>query len=156
MHARLAWVEFPLRVLRVLREVFANSKESLMKQVLVASISLACAAVLLTGCALQQTTTASNVEPGLALAGSIYGGQQPVTASHLYLMAAGTSGYGKASASLLTTGDGSDSNGTSSCPTAAAPFPSQASTPAPLEARSTFSPLAVNRAQRLPRILASR
>ena len=83
-----------------------------MKQVLVANISLVCAAILVTGCGLQQTTTANSVEPGLALAGSVYGGQQPVTGSHLYLMSAGTAGYGKASTSLLTTGDGTDGNGT--------------------------------------------
>ena len=83
-----------------------------MKHVLVASISLACAAVFLTGCGLQQTMSSNGVEPGLAIAGSIYGGQQPVTSSHLYLMAAGTTGYGKGSTSLLTTGDGTDSNGT--------------------------------------------
>ncbi len=37
----------------------------------------------------------------MALKGSVHGGQQPITGSHVYLMAANTTGYGNASVSLL-------------------------------------------------------
>ena len=49
---------------------------------------------------------------GAALVGSIHGGQQPITGSRIYLYAVSTAGYGKAATSLLTKGDGSDTNGT--------------------------------------------
>lgn len=38
---------------------------------------------------------------GSGLHGSVYGGQQPIQGAHLYLLAAGTNGYGGASVSLL-------------------------------------------------------
>jgi hypothetical protein len=45
----------------------------------------------------------------VGITGSIHGGQQPIAGAHVYLLAAGTSGYGSASTSLLTSGiDGSD------------------------------------------------
>ena len=67
--------------------------------------------ILLTGCALQ-TTSPPNSTAGTALSGRVHGGQQPVVGAHVYLFAAGTSGYGAASTSLLTSGTvGSDSLG---------------------------------------------
>jgi streptogramin lyase len=65
----------------------------------------------LAGCSLETAATPS-AESGVALQGSVHGGQQPVYAAHVYLLAASTSGYGSASTSLLTSGDGSDSIGT--------------------------------------------
>jgi sugar lactone lactonase YvrE len=54
----------------------------------------------LSGCAL--TTTASPPSgAGLAIQGSVYGGQQPIVGAHIYLFAANTTGYGAASVSLL-------------------------------------------------------
>lgn len=47
--------------------------------------------------------------PGVAFRGKVHGGQNPIAGAHVYLYAAGTSGYGGASRSLLTSGtqDGS-------------------------------------------------
>ncbi len=68
-------------------------------------------AALLTGCAVQNPASPV-AEPGVSLQGRVYGGQQPVTGSHIHLMAAGTSGYGGAANSLLTIGTaGSDAYG---------------------------------------------
>ena len=66
---------------------------------------------LLTGCGLQ-TTSPPDSATGTALSGRVHGGQQPVVGAHVYLFAAGTSGYGATSTSLLTSGTaGSDSLG---------------------------------------------
>jgi hypothetical protein len=66
---------------------------------------------LLTGCALQ-TTAPPDTAAGTSLSGRVHGGQQPIVAAHVYLFAAGTTGYGAASKSLLTSGTvGSDSLG---------------------------------------------
>ena len=66
---------------------------------------------LLTGCALQSSTSPST-GPRLGITGTIHGGQQPVVGARIYLLAAGTSGYGGTSTSLLTSGAGSDALGT--------------------------------------------
>lgn len=67
--------------------------------------------VLLTGCNLQSTAP-SAPEAGARIEGSVHGGQQPVNGAHVYLFAAGTSGYGGASTSLITSGSsGSDALG---------------------------------------------
>jgi streptogramin lyase len=47
-----------------------------------------------------------------SIKGTVHGGQQPVTGSHVYLMQASTENYNQASTSLLTSGDGTDGNGT--------------------------------------------
>jgi streptogramin lyase len=60
-------------------------------------------AVCLAGCSLATTATPS-AEAGLALQGSVHGGQQPVAAAQVYLLAAGTGGYGAASSSLISSG----------------------------------------------------
>jgi hypothetical protein len=67
--------------------------------------------LLLTGCGMGPRLIPSPSQ-GAAIQGNIHGGQQPVAGAHVYLFAAGTSGYGAASTSLLTSGDGSDSIGT--------------------------------------------
>ncbi|MDQ2925100.1 MAG: hypothetical protein M3R43_06035, partial [Acidobacteriota bacterium] len=68
-------------------------------------------ATLLIGCALQ-TTASPGSSQGLALTGTVHGGQPPVVGSHVHLLAAAVTGYGAASTSLLTTGTaGSDSFG---------------------------------------------
>lgn len=67
--------------------------------------------LLLTGCAGLQPTSPLQ-QPGARLHGQVFGGQQPITGAHIYLFAAATTGYGAASESLLTTGDGTDTLGT--------------------------------------------
>ncbi len=67
--------------------------------------------ILLTGCSLNPTAL-STATGGASIVGNIHGGQQPIAGAHVYLLAAGTSGYGSPSTSLLTSGtDGSDSIG---------------------------------------------
>ena len=61
--------------------------------------------LLLTGCALN-TTAAPDLATGAQLQGIVHGGQQPIVGSHIYLLAANTTGYGNASLSLLTAGSG--------------------------------------------------
>lgn len=73
--------------------------------------TLSACALALTGCGLQSTGINAQSAAGLPIKGSIFGGQQPVTGARVYLMAASTSGYGNASTSLLTRGDGIDQNG---------------------------------------------
>ena len=68
---------------------------------------LSTAALLLSGCAANfqdfpgVNLGATGETPIGNLHGSTYGGQQPIYNSHIYLMAANTSGYGAASVSLL-------------------------------------------------------
>jgi streptogramin lyase len=63
--------------------------------------------VALTGCTLN-TTAAPTPDAGLAITGSVHGGQSPIVGAHVYLLAANAgvftpnaSGYGNASLSLL-------------------------------------------------------
>ena len=58
---------------------------------------------LLTGCSLTNTAT-PGTSVGPLLKGNVHGGRQPVVGAHVYLFAAGTSGYGGASTSLITAG----------------------------------------------------
>jgi hypothetical protein len=75
------------------------------------SCSLLAISALLSGCALNNTAP-PNSAAGIHLRGNIHGGQQPIVGAHVYLFAAGTTGYGAASTSLLTSGTvGSDSLG---------------------------------------------
>ena len=67
--------------------------------ILVASV------VWLTGCS--GSFTSDGVSPGemgVALQGMVHGGQQPISGAHVYLFAAGATGYGSAAVSLLTPG----------------------------------------------------
>ena len=62
-------------------------------------------ALALTGCATSFIDTASPIAArGATLRGTAHGGQQALTGANVYLFAAGTTGYGSASASLLTPG----------------------------------------------------
>ena len=73
-----------------------------------------CALVLLTGCtgvSLKNNTTQTNSSQGAAIQGRVHGGQNPISGAHVYLYAVNTTGYGKASISLLTSGTGQDANG---------------------------------------------
>ncbi len=81
--------------------------------------TLLCIPLALTGCALQQTASPI-ATAGLALQGKVYGGQQPISGSHVYLLAANTTGYGgtgfpasplNASISLLSNTGNSDAIG---------------------------------------------
>ena len=68
-------------------------------------------ALLLSGCALQNTATPA-AESGVQIGGKVHGGQQAVVGAHVHLLAAGTTGYGAASTSLLTLNTaGSDTYG---------------------------------------------
>jgi hypothetical protein len=70
-------------------------------------------ALLLAGCAGLSPTGNPSTSTHLVLQGIVHGGQQPVSGSHVYLMAANSTGYGAASVStLLATSTGySDSVG---------------------------------------------
>ena len=76
-----------------------------MRAVSFTSVSLSLAfslafSVVLTGCSLTPTAT-SMPESGVAIRGSVYGGQQPIQGTHIYLFAANNTGYGTGSISLL-------------------------------------------------------
>ncbi|MES2392862.1 MAG: NHL repeat-containing protein [Acidobacteriota bacterium] len=75
------------------------------------------AAFALAGCAGGDfgTSVSATAASGMALHGNVHGGQQPVTGAHVYLFAAGATGYASASTSLLSTaaaGVLTDSRGT--------------------------------------------
>jgi hypothetical protein len=64
-------------------------------------LPLACLLSLtLTGCSLS-STSAPTTDAGLAIHGSVHGGQQPIVGAEVYLLAANTTGYGHPSVSLL-------------------------------------------------------
>ena len=78
-----------------------------------------CLPLVLTGCSLAPTAApisgtsslSGTSEPGLAIHGKAYGGQQPVVGMHVYLYAAGTGGYGTAATSLLVSGSNTTVDG---------------------------------------------
>jgi hypothetical protein len=55
----------------------------------------------LTGCSLS-STSAPTTDAGLAIHGSVHGGQQPIVGAEVYLLAANTTGYGQPSVSKLS------------------------------------------------------
>ncbi len=59
--------------------------------------------LLLAGCA-TEGTAAPAPQAGAALQGRVHGGQSPIAGAQIYLLAAGTSGYGGASTSLINRG----------------------------------------------------
>ena len=75
-----------------------------------------CLPLVLTGCALN-SSDAPTADAGLAIQGSVHGGQQPIVGSHVYLLAASSSGYGTKSQSLMTSVPGSTTLDTSGGPT---------------------------------------
>jgi len=74
--------------------------------------------LMLTGCALSPTAEPTP-QVGVTIQGRVHGGQQPVVGAAIYLYAAGTSGYGGSSISLLNnnvqynnpSNSGQDANG---------------------------------------------
>ena len=54
----------------------------------------------LMGCSLTSTSSPSAVQ-GTSFRGNVHGGQQPIVGAHVYLLSAGTTGYGEPSISLL-------------------------------------------------------
>jgi hypothetical protein len=66
-------------------------------------LPLACLLSLtLTGCSLSSTGAPTpTAGAGLAIHGSVHGGQSPIVDAHVYLLAANTAGYGQPSLSLL-------------------------------------------------------
>jgi streptogramin lyase len=81
---------------------------------------------LLTGCVITSPSDAPTSDPGLAIQGTIMGGQQPIVGAHVYLLAAGTGGNAgpgiaasalNASQSLLTSVSGSTTLDQGSGPT---------------------------------------
>jgi hypothetical protein len=76
-----------------------------------------CLPLVLTGCTLSPTTTDTTPDAGMAIQGTVHGGQAPIVGSHIYMLAANTDGYGQASASLLTSVPGSTTLDTSIGPT---------------------------------------
>jgi hypothetical protein len=93
---------------------------------LLANSTAAAAVLVVCGCGIQQQTAPATVQ-GLALKGSIHGGQQPVAGAAIQLYAAGSTGYGSAAMPLLTTPVQSLQDGSFSitsdyaCPTASTP-----------------------------------
>lgn len=82
-----------------------------MRLLPVFALGLSTLCLTLTGCSLSSTASPSP-EAGSAISGVVYGGRQPIIGAHVYLMAAGTAGYGLASSSLLTSGiSGTDAVG---------------------------------------------
>ena len=74
------------------------------------TFAVAFIALLISGCSgapvTSPTETVQNSVSGVAIRGSVHGGQQPISGAHVYLYAANTTGYGSASVSLLTSGSG--------------------------------------------------
>jgi hypothetical protein len=65
-------------------------------------LSLACfLPLVITGCSVESTGSGTP-DAGLAISGKVMGGQQAIVGAHVYLLAANTTGYGNAPASLLT------------------------------------------------------
>ena len=75
-------------------------------------VAISCA-LSLAGCSGVPVTAPvqDNPVPGAALRGIVHGGQDPIVGARVYLMEAGTSGYGSQSQYLLTSGSGKDTNG---------------------------------------------
>jgi hypothetical protein len=69
------------------------------------ALAVAALTLLLSGCALTDTATTHSPIPGPAISGVAFGGQQPIFAAKVYLLAANSlNGYGSGSFSLLTVG----------------------------------------------------
>jgi hypothetical protein len=62
---------------------------------------LSTCAFFIAGCGAGAISAPPVSSPGAVLKGTLRGGQQPISGAHIYLLEAGTSGYGGASVSLL-------------------------------------------------------
>lgn len=90
-----------------------NMLNAKMRLKFVSNLLLCCAAAMLAGCGASSSMTPAVVQ-GAAIKGVVHGGQQPIKNAKVYLLAAGTTGYGMASTSLLKaadTGNAADSIG---------------------------------------------
>src|ERR1700712_1467704 len=67
-----------------------------------ASLALLAPSVFLSGCTANFVPSSPTAVPFATIQGNVHGGRQPVTGSHIYIYAAGSTGYGSASTSLLT------------------------------------------------------
>ena len=80
-----------------------------------APLTLFLCTLVLSGCGgtavMTSNQSSSNPVGGAALQGKVHGGQQPISQAQVYLYAAGTSGYGGASVSLLKSGSGTTEDG---------------------------------------------
>jgi hypothetical protein len=76
----------------------------MMRNVLLLAV-LSLTGFFLSGCSADFNTVTPS-PAGISIQGRVYGGQQPVVGAKVYLYAAGTGGYGTASASMLTTAGG--------------------------------------------------
>jgi hypothetical protein len=56
------------------------------------------------GCGSSLVPSSPTAIAGMSMKGTVFGGQQPVTGSHVYIFAAGSAGYGSASSSRITVG----------------------------------------------------
>ena len=56
-------------------------------------LAASCLSLLLSGCSLTPTAAPSSSK-GMPISGRVHGGQQPIVGAHVYLFAAGTTGYG--------------------------------------------------------------
>ncbi len=90
-------------------------------------LGMSAACIVTTGCGMN-TTAALNapvVTPGVALKGSVHGGQQPVSGSSIQLYVASTAGYAAPASALLTVpvstdgGGGFNITGDYTCPSSA-------------------------------------
>jgi hypothetical protein len=63
-----------------------------------------CATLLLAGCGAIPAPTAPVTVQGVAVRGNVHGGQQPVSNSHVHLLAANIGGYGTTSAQIVGPG----------------------------------------------------
>jgi hypothetical protein len=79
----------------------------------VSGLLLCSFAALVTGCSTSNFISAASNSPtsGFALSGAVHGGRQPISGATIQLWAVGSSGYGSAPTSLLTTPRTTDANG---------------------------------------------
>ena len=96
-------------------------------------------------------SSTSTPSAGQSITGQVHGGQQTVTGAHIYLFAAGTSGYGGPSVSLLnptSPGVTTDANGSYVITDSNGNFSLTEPTTAPPANRPTSSPVAATQACR--------
>ena len=72
-----------------------------LRQIAALTLLAAGVSTLITGCGANQSSTSTPAATTNIVSGNVHGGQQPVIGTHIYLYAAGTTGYGAASVSLL-------------------------------------------------------
>ena len=66
-----------------------------------AGLSSVLLATFLTGCGVDSSGASASAATAISIQGNVHGGQQPVVGSHVYLLAANTTGYGNPAVSIL-------------------------------------------------------